>query len=102
MAGFRGRLPGAGAGRAEGVSGVMSTDIIVPTIGVVTTLMLGAGGWAMRRLSQQAEQIYGLQSETSKRLDEAISELRAGQLNLSSRLVRVETLVDPKRVNTPV
>ena len=92
MAGFRGRLPGAGAQRAEGVSGV-TVELLLAAVGVLGTLGGAALTSSLRRLSNQQEQIWGMQTDAAKQLTEAVGELRISQLNILSRLVRLETLM---------
>lgn len=71
----------------------MTVELLLAGVGVLGTL--GGVGLtsSLRRLSKQQEQIWGMQNESAKQLSEAVGELRISQLNIISRLVRLETLM---------
>ena len=71
----------------------MTLELLLAAVGVLGTLGGVALTSTLRRLSNQQEQIWGMQSDASKQLTEAVGELRVNQLNLLSRLVRLETLI---------
>jgi uncharacterized membrane protein len=72
----------------------VNVELLVAGIGVLGTLGGVALTSSLRKLANQQEQIWGMQNESAKQLTEAVSELRISQLNIMSRLVRLETIID--------
>ena len=71
----------------------MTVELLLAAVGVLGTLGGVTLTASLRRLSNQQEQIWGMQNDAAKQLTEAVGELRISQLNILSRLVRLETLM---------
>jgi uncharacterized membrane protein len=72
----------------------VTLELLLAGIGVLGTLGGVVLTSSLRKLSDQQEQIWGMQNDSAKQLTEAVSDLRINQLNILSRLVRLETIID--------